>query len=93
MDEENSTRSSQRSGPDVPQRKISETLLDFAAPIIETLPDDVSATQMERSLSIAYTVWNAMVLHEVKGDRHSLTLIHAAVGQDPDCHDLGQRTH
>jgi len=77
-------KSRQRPAQDIPQRKISETFLDFADPIMETLPEDVSAAQMDRTLKIAYTVWNAMVLHEVKGDRHYLDLIQAAVGQDPD---------
>ena len=77
-------KSRKRPNQEPPQRKIAETFLDFADPIVETLPEDASAAQMEYALKIAYTVWNAMVLHEVKGDRYSLDLIQAAVGQDPD---------
>ena len=36
-------KSRQRPNQEPPQRKISETFLDFADPIVETLPEDASA--------------------------------------------------
>ena len=74
----------QRPDDESPQRKTSEMFLDFADPIMDSLPEDVSAAQMEHALKIAYTVWNAMVRYEVKGDRHTLDLLHAAVVQHPE---------
>jgi hypothetical protein len=55
-DAERSRKSRQRPDPEIPQRKISETLLDFADPIMKTLPEDASAAQMEHALKIAYTL-------------------------------------
>jgi hypothetical protein len=74
----------QRADDESHQRNISEMFLDFADPIVETLPEDGNAAQMEHALKIAYTMWNAMVLEEVKGDRHTLDLLHAAVVQHPE---------
>ncbi len=67
-----------------PERKISETFLDFASPIMETLPDDASAAYVESVLKTPYAVWNAMVLYEVKGDRHFLDQIQAAMTHFPE---------
>ena len=74
----------QRPDDESHQRNISEMFLDFADPIMESLPEDGNAAQMEHALKIAYTMWNAMVLEEVKGDRHTLDLLHAAVVQHPE---------
>ena len=38
---------------------------------------------MARALRLAHTVWKAMVLYEVEGDRHFLDLLSAAVEQLP----------
>src|SRR5262252_4264980 len=52
----------------VPHRKISEIFLTFAAPLL---------------LSLASTVWNAMVLADVQGDRHHLDRLREAVQHAP----------
>ena len=68
----------------VPQRKISETFLDFASPIMDNLPDDASAAYVEGVLKTPHVVWNAIVLSEVTGDRHFLDHIQAAMTQLPE---------
>ena len=65
--EEGSMNARQRPDDESHQRNISEMFLDFADPIMETLPEDGNAAQMEHALKIAYTMWNAMVL--VRGQR------------------------
>ena len=82
----------QRPDDESHQRNISEMFLDFADPIVESLPEDGNAAQMEHALKIAYTMWNAMVLEEVKGDRHTLDLLHAG-GAAPRGHHPDQRPH
>lgn len=52
----------------VPTRKISETLLEYAAPAIELLPDDVPFREVEVRLQAAAAMWNAVALAE-RGDR------------------------
>lgn len=51
-------------GDDVPapSSKISETLLSFAAPLLEVLGEDLSVPLVENVLTLAVTVWNALVL-------------------------------
>lgn len=54
----------------LPERRISETLLDFASPILELRPDGTSNAEVERVLIYAVAVWNALIFEEVKGDGH-----------------------
>jgi len=69
-------------GP-VPHRKISEIFLDFAAPLLRTMPADATDASFTRVLSLASTVWNAMVLADVQGDRHYLDRLREAVQHAP----------
>jgi len=49
----------------VPDRKISETLLDFVKPLtMELVDENTSTEQIHDLLKIAVTVWNAMVMEE-----------------------------
>jgi len=84
VDEERPMKIWRRRDHAAPQRKISETFLDFASPIMDNLPDDASAAYVESVLKTPYVVWNAMVLYEVKGDRHFLDQIQAAMAQFPE---------
>ncbi len=49
-----------------PDRKISETLLEFAAPMLEAAGG--SKRRFEEALRIAFTSWNAVVYADVRGD-------------------------
>jgi hypothetical protein len=52
-------------------RSISETLLDFARPLLEHLPEDTTAAQRADVLRLAVTVWNAIVKdRRERGTRH-----------------------
>ncbi len=48
--------------------KISETLLEFAQPIIETLPPNPTLEMRRLALAIAATVWNAIVIEAWDGE-------------------------
>lgn len=48
-----------------PNRKISETLLEFAAPLLDTLRDEAPDREIRRALEVAYTAWNAVIFADV----------------------------
>ena len=64
-------------------RKISETFLDFASPLVEMMPDDASTASIQRVLKIACAVWNAMIFEDVKGDDHYMLRLRELMANDP----------
>ena len=48
-----------------PDRKISETFLHFAAPLLHTLQTEAPEHQIRTALKVAYTAWNAVIFAEV----------------------------
>jgi hypothetical protein len=48
-----------------PNRKISETLLEFAAPLLDTLRDEAPDREIRKALEVAYTAWNAVIFADV----------------------------
>ena len=48
-----------------PDRKISETFLQFSAPLLHTLRGDASERQIREALAVAYTAWNAVIFADV----------------------------
>lgn len=65
-----------------PDRKISETLLDFASPLLEIHGPNISETQMEKSLNIAFTVWNAVAYADLVNKTHILEMVRSPVGKN-----------
>ena len=45
-----------------PDRKISETFLQFSAPLLHSLRCDASERQIREALAVAYTAWNAVTI-------------------------------
>lgn len=58
-----------------PDRKISETFLDFADPLLAPLGPRATIAQMEQALKIAFTVWNGVVYDKVNGNNHFLDMM------------------
>src|SRR5215469_7332561 len=48
-----------------PDRKISETFLQFAAPLLHTLQSEAPERQIRKALEVAYTAWNAVIFADV----------------------------
>jgi hypothetical protein len=48
-----------------------------------TMPTDATAASITRVLALASTVWNAMVLADMHGDRHRLDRLREAVQHAP----------
>ncbi len=57
----------------LPSRKISETFLDFAAPLLSTIPRGAGKWQYENILKIAFVVWNAVVYADATNDDRHLS--------------------
>ena len=66
-----------------PDRKISETFLHYAEPLLDALGPNAPDDQMEQSLKIAFTVWNAVVYETVNGDRHFLDMAKKLTSHEP----------
>ncbi|MEW6220278.1 MAG: hypothetical protein AB1634_12195 [Thermodesulfobacteriota bacterium] len=59
------SRRAKKSGMVFPNRKISETFLDFSSPLLGMLDGVAAKGEIEKVLIITYTVWNAVVMDEV----------------------------
>ncbi len=68
---------------DFPDRKLSETFLHFAEPLLEPLGADATEQQMEEVLKIAFTVWNAVVYEAAKGETRFLDMVQKATASVP----------
>jgi hypothetical protein len=66
-----------------PSRKISETFLDFAAPLLEPLGPEATKQEMEQALKIAFTVWNAVVYDTVDRSSQWIDRLRDTTGHDP----------
>ena len=66
-----------------PDRKISDTFLQFAEPLLVAFGPNVTESQMEQPLMIAWTVWNAVVYADVGGNNQMLENVRASMGHDP----------
>jgi hypothetical protein len=66
-----------------PQRKISETFLDFSSPILDSLGQDVTKYKVEQVLKIAFTAWNAVVIDTVKGNSQYVAQLRQLTRDDP----------
>jgi hypothetical protein len=66
-----------------PDRKISDTLLQFAEPLLDARGSNLTEAQMEEPLVIAWTVWNAVIYADVGEDRYLLDQLRASTAHDP----------
>jgi hypothetical protein len=65
-----------------PNRKISETFLEFSLPLLETMGPAATKDQVEKVLQITYSVWNSIVLDTVKGGEKNISLIRGTIEGD-----------
>ena len=63
----------------LPDRKISETLLDYALPLLEQLEASAPPAAVERALELAVMVWNADVLEQTTDADHYLAEIRETI--------------
>jgi hypothetical protein len=61
-------------------RKISETLLDFAEPLLRALGNRPKPDAVEAALRVAWTVWNAVGIEQATGNGHMLNELRDCTG-------------
>ena len=66
-----------------PERKISETFLDFASPLLELAAPGVAKEDVEEAFRIAFTTWNAVVFDAVDGDDRFVSKLRELTADDP----------
>lgn len=64
-------------------RKISETFLSFAEPLLQDLPTEGLVPHVEEVLTVAYTAWKAVVIADVLGEDRYLADVRHRLGNDP----------
>jgi hypothetical protein len=67
----------------IPTRKISLTLIEYAQPLIQSLPDGYSKTDLETVLKLATCVWNACVLDQWHRSTENVAAVRSQISPDP----------
>lgn len=67
-----------------PSRKISETFLHFAAPLLENLPSEAPDHYAQEALKISFTAWNAVIFADVLNDDRYLNQIRSLSAARPE---------
>ena len=65
------------------ERKISETFLDFVAPLMAAAGAVATKGQVEQALKIAFAVWNSVVFDTKRRNTAYLTRIRQLTVNDP----------
>ena len=68
----------------IPDRKISETFLEFAEPLLVPLGPGTTEHEMNQALQIAFTVWNAVVYETANGDTQYLNMLQDLTAGQPE---------
>jgi hypothetical protein len=66
-----------------PDRKISETLLHFARLTPDALPSEAPEHRAQEGLTVACTIWNAVVFADVLNDRRHLDEVRRLIAGIP----------
>ncbi len=69
------------SSPSFPTRKISETIIDFAQPLLAQVDSTTSQETIRQGFLIAVTIWNAFVMDRVNGYSDYQTLMRKQLGE------------
>ena len=67
-----------------PNRKISETFLHFAAPMLDDLPNEGPEHRVQQALEVSFTAWNAVVFADVLNDYRYLDEIRRLTADNPE---------
>ena len=68
----------------VPDRKISETFLHFAAPLLQDLPSEALEHRAREALRVSFTAWNAVIFADVLNDHRYLNEIRHLTADKPE---------
>jgi hypothetical protein len=67
-----------------PNRKISETFLHFAAPMLANLSGEAPERRARHALEVSFTAWNAVIFADVLNDHRHLDEIRRLMADNPD---------
>ena len=67
-----------------PDRKISETFLDFTSPIMNDLPSELAEHRARQALQVSFTVWNAVIFADVLNDHGYIDQIRHLTAGNPE---------
>ena len=66
-----------------PDRKISETFIHFARPLLDAAPPGATEADLEVAVRLAFTVWNAVVYADAVDNHEFLDGIREHTGHEP----------
>jgi hypothetical protein len=66
-----------------PDTKISEAFLEFAEPLLENEGAPPTAQEVEKVLQLTSTIWNAVVLDTVRGNKEWVTRVRSQMAGHP----------
>ena len=67
-----------------PDRKISETFLDFASPAMNDLPSEAAEHRARQALQVSFTIWNAVIFADVLNDHGYIDQIRHLTAGNPE---------
>jgi hypothetical protein len=70
--------------PAFPNRKISETFLHFAAPLLNELPGEAPEHEVRVALNLSFTIWNAVIFADVLNNHRHLNEIRRLTADRPE---------
>ena len=65
-----------------PENKISEAFLQYSMPLIDSLGDSPTQNQIEKILQLTYSVWNSVVLDEVRNNNSNIDMLKKLINND-----------
>lgn len=68
----------------VPHRKISETFLDFTAPLLNDLPSEAPEVPARNALIVCFTAWNAVIFSDVLKDDYFIEEVYRLTAGKPE---------
>lgn len=67
----------------IPTKKISHTLIEYAQPFIQDLPDGYSKSDLEAVLNLAVGIWNACVLDQWHNSTENVAAVRRQISGEP----------
>lgn len=67
-----------------PDRKISETFLHFAEPLLQDLDSEAPERRAQVALELSFVAWNAVIFADVLNDHRHLDEIRRLTAEKPD---------
>jgi hypothetical protein len=65
-----------------PNRKISETYLEFSSPLLDAIGQATTMDQVKKVLQITYSVWNSIVLDTARGREKNISMLRETIKGD-----------